>query len=504
MASLLSKKKSPEESQKTGTVAKADRIKEDRSHSRQTGALIRVSLLVLGDITAISGVAAASLAFCLASLSDSEGYSTRLATHIGFLLLYTTLVALFCHAQNLYSAYHRPLNFRQEVAAVAGAVTIASILMAASIYLTREQVVSREVVSLTIAGSFLAMVGWRACRRIVLRNAEPDGFICRNVVLIGTDHVADSVKSYLEQNRSVGLVVIGCLGGLNPVAESSPCIPRTELLGSIYELASVCRSNFIDEVIVCAQDHQTLSYVMAESRTLGVAVRVIPDFYQAMAWKSPIEHLGRFPSILLHGKPIPAASLRAKRVLDFTLALVSLMFLMPLLAAIAIWIKLDSEGPVFYTALRVGKKGRPLRCHKFRTMVSNADKLKAELQHLNERDGVLFKISKDPRITRAGRLLRKYSLDELPQLWNVLKGEMSIVGPRPPLASEVKDYKLEFLQRLQVPPGLTGLWQVEARRSPSFDLYIELDLKYVEQWSLMMDLNIIAKTFGVVLAGTGQ
>jgi exopolysaccharide biosynthesis polyprenyl glycosylphosphotransferase len=193
-----------------------------------------------------------------------------------------------------------------------------------------------------------------------------------------------------------------------------------------------------------------------------------------------------------------------KRVLDVVFSSLALLVLSPLLVAIAIAVKLDSPGPVFYYSDRIGKKGRVFRCVKFRTMVRDAEKLRAEMMHMNERDGVLFKIAKDPRITRLGRFLRRYSLDELPQFFNVLRGDMSIVGPRPPLASEVLEYKLNHLRRLDVTPGVTGLWQVQARRDPSFDSYISLDVTYIENWSLMLDLKIIARTVAVVLAGTGS
>jgi lipopolysaccharide/colanic/teichoic acid biosynthesis glycosyltransferase len=181
-----------------------------------------------------------------------------------------------------------------------------------------------------------------------------------------------------------------------------------------------------------------------------------------------------------------------------------LVLLAPVLIVLGIVIKVDSTGPIFYASQRVGRKGRVFRCFKFRTMVTDAEKLQEKLRHLNERDGVLFKIKDDPRITRCGRTMRKYSLDELPQLWNVLWGDMSLVGPRPPLASEVKQYELEYLRRLEVSPGITGLWQVEARAHPSFDRYIDLDLRYVENWNLSLDLKILMRTISVVLAGTGS
>ena len=192
-----------------------------------------------------------------------------------------------------------------------------------------------------------------------------------------------------------------------------------------------------------------------------------------------------------------------KGTLDIAVSALPLLVLSPFMPIIALLIRFDSPGPTFYRAERIGCKGRTFTCFKFRTMVVNAEQLRENLAHRNERDGVLFKISNDPRITSVGRRLRKYSLDELPQFFNVLLGDMSLVGPRPPLAAEVEQYDLAHLRRLDVPPGMTGLWQVEARQDPSFDSYISLDTAYVENWTLSLDLRILARTIGVVLAGTG-
>ena len=233
-------------------------------------------------------------------------------------------------------------------------------------------------------------------------------------------------------------------------------------------------------------------------------LRVIPEMYEGQALAKPIEYIGQFPTIPLHHGCLPEISLVIKRALDIVISSLVLLILAPVLVAVAIAIKLDSAWPGFlFLSQRIGKKGYVFRCIKFRTMIADADKRRSDLMHLNERDGVLFKIANDPRITRLGHFLRKYSLDELPQLFNVLSGDMSLVGPRPPLASEVEAYKLSHLRRLNVTPGLTGLWQVEARRDPSFDSYISMDVAYIENWSLLLDLKIIARTVGVVLGGTG-
>jgi len=159
---------------------------------------------------------------------------------------------------------------------------------------------------------------------------------------------------------------------------------------------------------------------------------------------------------------------------------------------------------MFYRSKRMGRKGRPFVCYKFRTMVADADFLKEGLRHLNERHGPFFKISGDPRITRLGRWLRKYSLDEVPQLWNVLKGDMSLVGPRPHPLDDYRQYHLEHLRRLDVEPGLTGLWQVTARQDPSFETNMALDLRYIETWNVWLDLKILWRTVGAVLEGEGQ
>jgi lipopolysaccharide/colanic/teichoic acid biosynthesis glycosyltransferase len=192
-----------------------------------------------------------------------------------------------------------------------------------------------------------------------------------------------------------------------------------------------------------------------------------------------------------------------KRALDLVVATLGLVVLAPILVIIAIGVKLDSPGGVLYVDKRIGRRGRTFDCYKFRSMVANADQLRARLAHKNERDGILFKIANDPRVTHFGRRLRKHSLDELPQLYNVIRGDMSLVGPRPPRANEVQQYNPAELRRLDVLPGLTGLWQVEARQDPSFSSYISLDTAYIENWSLLLDLKILVRTIGVVVAGSG-
>jgi lipopolysaccharide/colanic/teichoic acid biosynthesis glycosyltransferase len=200
----------------------------------------------------------------------------------------------------------------------------------------------------------------------------------------------------------------------------------------------------------------------------------------------------------------PPAALMVKRGIDVFGATLALAVLSPLMAAIALAIKLGSRGPVLYRSWRVGQNGKLFVFLKFRTMIANADDLKEGLQHLNEREGLLFKISNDPRTTPFGRFLRRYSLDELPQLVNVVRGEMSLVGPRPPSLDEYEQYTAEHQTRLAAKPGITGLWQISARNDPSFTTALLLDRSYIENWTPWLDLKILLKTMPVVLQGEGR
>ncbi len=276
------------------------------------------------------------------------------------------------------------------------------------------------------------------------------------------------------------------------------------MVGTLETFFQQARRQFVDEIFFTTQcEPGIVQNVLDKARVYGVDLRVVPSLYDGLAWNSPIEYIGQFPTIPLHSGNVPELRLVVKRVLDIAFSSALLLFLSPFLLTISIAIRLESGGPVFYPSDRIGKKGRVFRCFKFRTMVRDAEKHRADFMHMNERDGVLFKISNDPRITRVGRFLRKYSLDELPQFLNVLRGDMSVVGPRPPLASEVMEYKLSHLRRLDVTPGITGLWQVLGRQDPSFDSYVSLDVTYIENWSIWLDLKIILRTIGVVLSGTG-
>jgi exopolysaccharide biosynthesis polyprenyl glycosylphosphotransferase len=273
----------------------------------------------------------------------------------------------------------------------------------------------------------------------------------------------------------------------------------------LRDLRKIALGQFADRLFVTLPaDREVVKEIFLEARRLRMNLNVVPDIYDGLGWRAPVETIGGFPVIELHGEPIPAMGLAFKRAIDLLGAAALLLLTAPLLAFAALRIRCDSPGPVFYPALRVGRKGRKFRCYKLRTMVAEADAQKEQLRPANERNGPCFKIENDPRITRCGRWLRKFSIDELPQLLNVLRGDMSLVGPRPHPVDDYERYTIEHLRRLDVKPGVTGLWQVTARRDPSFDTNMVLDLEYIENWSLQLDLRVLLRTFKVVLEGEGQ
>jgi len=311
---------------------------------------------------------------------------------------------------------------------------------------------------------------------------------------------AQALRHHIESINHLGYDFKGFITGNEKLIHELEDV----IAGDIDNLLAIARANFVEEVFICTHfERNTLLKLVEDASRFGIAIRLVPDLYDGLLWDAQMEFIGHFPTVPLQHKEFPLVSYILKRTLDLVLSLITLVVVAPVMLLIALAIKLDSKGPIFYSSERVGRKGKLFQCLKFRTMVANADAIRSSLEHMNEREGVLFKITNDPRITRVGGILRKYSLDELPQFVNVLKGEMSIVGPRPPIASEVAQYDLSHLRRLDVLPGITGLWQVEARQDPSFDSYISLDTAYVDNWSLWMDIKILLRTVTVVFGGTG-
>ena len=377
----------------------------------------------------------------------------------------------------------------------------AGLLLCGALFIFHNLGVSRIVVVLVVFVTALLLCVRRAVWRRVVYKRYLEGIETRNVLIVGAGRVGHALRNHLESLQHLGFRFKGFISLTEHEADHGDI----DVIGDLASCLPLARSLFVDEIFLSVPaERKVVIGLVEEARSAGIDVRVVPDLYDGLAWNAPIEYIGQFPTIPLHRREFPIGAYLLKRTLDISLSTLALLVASPCMVLIAFAIKLDAAGPVFYRAQRIGRKGRTFVCFKFRTMVPDADRLKEDLEHMNERKSVLFKIENDPRVTRVGRFLRKYSLDELPQFYNVLRGDMSLVGPRPPIASEVEQYDLSHLRRLDVLPGITGLWQVEARQDPSFDSYISLDTAYVENWSFWLDLKILARTVGVVFGGTGS
>jgi exopolysaccharide biosynthesis polyprenyl glycosylphosphotransferase len=417
---------------------------------------------------------------------------------IGFTL---TLVAI-SRSLHLYKPA-RLTSYLHEQRLSVQACLVSGLLLTGTLYLIKAEDIPRSLVILTITLLTVSLSARRFVYRALLYQRFERGMNTRNVIIVGTGAEAHALRHHLQSIRQLGYVFKGFVQV--PGVDTQMSGTTGDVLGSLDSLFDHARKHFVDEIFFTSPSERgVIKNVLDQARANGIDLRVVPDMYDGLAWNSTIEYIGQFPTIPLHRGHVPEVELILKRVLDITVSLIALVLLSPVLFAIAIAVKLDSPGPILYTSERIGKKARVFRCIKFRTMVKDADRRRAEILHMNEREGIIFKMTNDPRITRVGRILRKYSLDELPQFFNVLLGDMSVVGPRPPIASEVRQYNLSHLRRLDVTPGITGLWQVQARQDPSFDSYISLDVAYIENWSVWLDVKIILRTIGVVFAGTGS
>jgi len=276
-------------------------------------------------------------------------------------------------------------------------------------------------------------------------------------------------------------------------------------LGNLDNLPTLIQDEVIDEVVITLpwQYHRKILAIMAQCEREAIQTRIVPDLFQMTLSRMSITEIAGVPLIGVKQISISGVNRVLKRAIDVTFSLCVLILSAPLMALIALSIKLDSPGPVFFRQERVGQGGKRFTCYKFRSMTADAEERKELLRGLNEADGPLFKIKDDPRRTRLGRLLRRFSLDEIPQFYNVLRGEMSLIGPRPALPTEVAQYQPWHMRRLDIAPGLTGLWQVSGRSELPFDEMALLDIYYAEQWSPALDLKIFLRTIPTVIFGDG-
>lgn len=435
---------------------------------------------------------------------DSWGVGIGLASAgsaFVYLAWFTICYTAVARRYGLYAAV--PLrNGAHETRLIVQASLTAELFLCGALYLTHDVVSSRLLVLLLFLVTAIVLSIRRAFWRRARYRGYERGAELRNVLILGTNRLCAAIGDQMTNQVHMGFQLCGYI--TLPGSRENEEVPPDAILGTVEDLRQAVRGKFIDELVIAQPCSTELAIrLVDEARNLDVDLSSITGYFPDLSANAPPERIGCYPVVMLHRRERRVLALFLKRILDIFLSLIALILILPVLLVISAAILIDSPGSIFYVSKRIGKRGRSFNCYKFRTMVADAEARRKEIAALNERDGILFKASNDPRVTRLGKFLRKYSLDELPQFLNVLQGDMSLVGPRPPLASEVERYDLAHLRRLDVLPGLTGLWQIQARQNASFDRYIALDTAYIENWSFWLDLTILIRTVGVVLEGTG-
>ena len=343
----------------------------------------------------------------------------------------------------------------------------------------------------------------RVVRRMVRDRLRRKGLGVDRVLVVGGGEVGRAVMRNTVAEETLGYHVVGFVD--DDPEKGSTDIGRFKAWGETANLPRLVKELAVDEVIITLpwMYHRKIVSIIAQCEREKVRVRIVPDIFQMTLSHLHIEDLAGIPMIGIQERSIKGGHLVLKRAMDIVLSSLLLILLFPLFLVIAVAIKLDTPGPVILRQIRVGKGERLFTCFKFRSMCENAEVEKTQLLERNEANGVWFKMRDDPRVTRVGRLLRRLSMDELPQFLNVLMGHMSMVGPRPAVPAEVQHYQPWHRRRLEVAPGVTGLWQVSGRSNLSFDEAVLLDLYYIENWSLLLDMQLLLRTLPKVVTGEG-
>ncbi len=419
------------------------------------------------------------------------------------LVILQTLVLLFALRREGGYDLRRTRPLFDELYGILNATTTAIMLLIVFVFFYRSLFYSRII--FVYAGILILVLlgSLRLVRRLILGRLRQAGQGVDRLLIIGAGEVGRAVMRNIIAQPELGYQVVGFLD--DDPAKSSTDIGPIKALGAVENLSEVIKTLDIAQVIITLpwQYHRKTVRLVLEAEEAGLRARVVPDLFQLSLGGVDVETINGIPLISIKQTALTGWNLVLKRILDLSFAIPFTLATAPLWLIVAVAIKLDSPGPVFFKQERAGKGGKPFRVYKFRSMVVGAEAEQAKLAAQNEATGPLFKIRDDPRRTRVGRFIRQTSLDELPQFINVIRGEMSVVGPRPALFSEVAQYQEWQRKRLDIQPGVTGLWQVSGRSDLTFDEMVMLDIYYGENWSLGADIRIMLRTVPQFLFGDG-
>ena len=406
---------------------------------------------------------------------------------------------------------HRTVSLRRETTALLRVTAVAAALLTLVVYALRLDArllagdkISRIWLLLFPALAGALLISEKIALRVTSRWVRTRGLNYRTVLVVGTGRQARSLASFLERHRQWGYRLLGFVAGRDE--EGVRSLGGRPVLGTLADLPRLVEDNVVDEVLfsVNRRDLDEIEDLYLCLQEQGIITRFALDFFPHTQARMAIDELDGVPLLTFTTAPSNPLLLLVKRALDVALSALLMLLGLPVLLLVAVAIRVTTRGgTVLFRQTRCGLNGRTFTLYKFRTMVEDAEERQRDLLHLNEMDGPVFKLREDPRVTALGRFLRKFSLDELPQLWNVLRGDMSLVGPRPPIPEEVARYERWQRRRLAMKPGLTCLWQVSGRNELDFQQWMELDLQYIDTWTPWLDVKILLKTIPAVLSGRG-
>jgi exopolysaccharide biosynthesis polyprenyl glycosylphosphotransferase len=474
---------------------------------QQARLIARTVYLADLTLTSVAFFAAFVIRDAVLPLVDHSHFPTGLFPLREYLKIYPLILILFSLLLFSYHSYHshRTVPVSREALTILRVVAVGNLLLATLAYLLPLRQLSRSWFILFFLLSCVLLVMEKLALRLIARYVRSKGLNYRTLLIVGTGRRALDVAGVITQHKYWGYKIVGFVSDGHRLSNGWARYP---ILGTVPELKKILESGAhegIDEIVFAVArkklDEMKQLFILCEE--LGIRTRVAMNFFTNRVARLEVEELEGIPFLTFTTTPSNETQLAAKRLLDVLVSLVVLTVSAPILIVAAIAIRFNSPGAVLFKQKRVGLNGRSFTLYKFRTMIADAHARQSEVRHLNEMTGPVFKMKSDPRVTKVGRLMRRFSLDELPQLWNVLKGDMSLVGPRPPIPEEVGRYQRWHRRRLSMKPGLTCLWQISGRNNVDFDRWMQLDLQYIDNWSPTLDLKILLRTIPAVLSGRG-
>src|SRR5215212_5702190 len=459
-------------------------------------------------LTSVAFFAAFFIRDLLLPALDPQHFPTGLFPLADYLKIYPLVLIIWSVLLFTYDSYHshRTIPLTREGLTTIRVVMVGTAILATLAFLLPLRQLSRTWFMLFAAMCALLLVAEKILVRIIARWVRSKGLNYRTLLIVGTGRRATDIAKLVANHKYWGYKILGFVSDGHRLSNGWA---RYRIYGTVPDLKRILENGAVDEPIdeivfaVTRKKLDEMKQIFLMCEELGIRTRVAMNFFPNRVARLEIEELEGVPFLTFTTTPSNETHLAFKRAVDIAISAVVLTLAAPVILLASSLIKLTSPGSILFKQRRIGLNGRMFTLYKFRTMIADAHSRRDEVAHLNEMNGPVFKAKDDPRVTPVGRWLRRFSFDEIPQLWNVLKGDMSLVGPRPPIPEEVASYHRWHRRRLSMKPGLTCLWQISGRNNIDFDRWMQLDLQYIDNWSPSLDLKILLRTIPAVLSGRG-